>query len=186
MSPAESPYLLCAVGAVIAIVAIARVLPRSAKGGLALLAVGGLLVAAAFVVDRQVVTDRERIDASLAEVVAAFAADDAAPIQNAISETAPLWRLAATAAVAAVDLDPDYRLTDVQTTVDGRTASQHFRLNGRIVAGNFDAGRQPTRWRLDWVQEGSGTAVWRIADVHQLDPLTGEEITRARKYLGMK
>jgi hypothetical protein len=41
--------------------------------------------------------------------------------------------------------------------------------------------RQPTRWKATWEQEADGR--WRMLDIEQLDPLTGETTYDARQYV---
>ena len=184
MSPFESPWILAGAAVAALVIGLARVLPRTKVGGLAVVVGAVLLGVAAFLLDAYVETDREQIDTALETIVTDFAANDAAAVQQAIDPGALVWRAAASAAVALVDLDDGYRLTDISTDVDGASASQHFRLNGRFSVGRFgDVGHQPTRWRLDWTKTPDG---WLIEDVHELDPITGEELNRGRKILGVK
>ena len=184
MSPYESPWILIGLAATLLVVAVVRVLPTSRKWGGGLVAVAVLLAIGAAAVDELVVTDTERLEERLTTLVADFAANDADGVTAVFDDSVPMWRLAASAAVAMVDVGPDYRLTDLSADVSDATASQHFRLNGEFTVGRFGSvGRRPTRWRLDWVKSGDD---WRIVDVHELDPITGEEMDRARKAVGLR
>ena len=184
MSPFESPWILLGVAATLLVVAVVRVLPTSRRWGGVLTAVAVVVAAAAFGVDEFVVTDTEQLEQQLTQLVADFAGNQSAAVAAAFDDSVPVWRMAASAAVALVDVEPDYRLTDLSAAVSGDEASQHFRLNGEFTVGRFGSvGRRPTRWQLDWVRVGDA---WRIVDVHELDPITGEEMERARKAVGLR
>jgi hypothetical protein len=127
-----------------------------------------------YVVEQQVVTERERVEQSIHDVATAFQSQDVEGTLEHFSEQALLLRAAVMGAVAAVQVQDDLRITDVSIEMknaDSR-ARAHLRANGTFeVVGYGDVGHQPTRWNVDWQKEGGQ---WRIIYVERLDPITGE------------
>lgn len=175
MSPAESPWLLVAVGAAVIVVALVRVLPQKRLAGLAVALLGVLMVIGGFVVDAFVVTTAERLEQELLRTVELFRANDTEAVVEQIAADRPALRLQAAAGVAFVDVAEDYRLTDLSVRERDDVATQHFRLNGEFLVGVAGSvGRRPTRWELDWKETGDGR--WQIDAVRRLDPLSGETL----------
>jgi hypothetical protein len=127
-----------------------------------------------YVVEQQIVTERERVEQSIYDVAAAFQRQDVEGTLTYFSAQALLLRLQAAGAVAGVQVQDDLRITDVSIEMknsDSRARS-HLRANGTFaVIGYGDVGHQPTRWNVDWQKEGGQ---WRIIYVERLDPITGE------------
>jgi hypothetical protein len=127
-----------------------------------------------YVVEQQVVTERERVEQSIHDVAAAFQKQDVDATLEHFSEQALLLRAAALWALTTVQVQDDLRITDVSIEMknaDSRARS-HFRANGTFaVVGYGDVGHQPTRWNVDWQKEGGE---WRIIYAERLDPITGE------------
>ncbi len=135
---------------------------------LAALAVG------VYVIEEQIVTERERVETSIYEVAAAFQQKDLGGTLRHFSEQSIRLRGMATGAVLGIDVQEDLRITDVSVTMSNSEsrAQSHFRANGSFnVMGFGDVGHQPTRWNVDWQKEGGE---WRIIEVERLDPITGE------------
>lgn len=136
----------------------------------------GALAVIVYVVEQQVVTERERVEQSIHDVAAAFQRRDVDGTLRHFSEQAILLRGIAMTALAAVEVQDDLRITDVSIEMknaDSR-AKAHFRANGSFaVIGYGDVGHQPTRWNVDWQKEGGQ---WRIITVERLDPITGESM----------
>ena len=127
-----------------------------------------------YVVEQQIVTERERVEQSITDVAAAFQRRDVDGTLAHFSEHAILLKGLVMTALAAVQVQDDLRITDVSIAMrnaDSR-ASSHFRANGTFdVVGYGTVGHQPTRWNVDWQKEAGE---WRIIKVERLDPVTGE------------
>lgn len=129
-----------------------------------------------YVVERQIVTERERVEQSIYEVSAAFQRRDVNGTLSHFSEQAILLKGIVMTALAAVQVHDDLRITDVSIEMrnDDSRARSHFRANGSFdVIGYGDVGHQPTRWNVDWQKEAGE---WRIIKVERLDPITGESM----------
>lgn len=137
----------------------------------------------AWLVDRAVVTERERVEQSLADLANAFQQRDTAGVEDAISARAPdLQKLAATALTAVTVTS--LRLTDVNSELSSEDtrALVHFRVNGTVQLNTGrPLGHKATRWIGRWERD---TDRWRMVDIEQLDIITGEVIWEARRYLG--
>jgi hypothetical protein len=146
--------------------------------------------------ERSIVTDRERVEEGLYEIAAAFERDDSDAVLDAISMHAPDLKEMANMALNWVQLR-DLRVTDVNvelTGLDRSRARAHFRVNGRVAIhtssraaddgsfnyGAIDQGHQATRWIGTWQRESDR---WRLIELEQLDPITGESIRTIRRYL---
>ncbi len=82
-----------------------------------------------------------------------------------------------------VDLGSDVHVTDVQVKLlaEGTRASSHFRVNGTMsLKGHGDVGHRPLRFRALWQQEPGpeGKTVWRMLEIEDLDPITGNTLNR--------
>lgn len=129
-----------------------------------------------YVAERRIVSDRERIEASLFEMADAFVVRDEHAVLDRISPRQDELKALVSWAFATVTAVSDLNLTDVsvQLLMEGSRATTHFRANGRFdVAGFGDVGRKPTRWELTWQREGSD---WKIIRIRRLNPITGEEM----------
>jgi hypothetical protein len=132
-------------------------------------------------VERAIVTEREKIEFAIYDLARAFQAKDTAGTLNYISPSQLDLQIAVTAALNLVTIEDDYRITDVdvETSADHTLAKSHFRANVTVsIIGFLSKSRQPTRWNVDWRKEDGK---WRIVEVHQLDPITGKEISQWRQ-----
>jgi hypothetical protein len=113
-----------------------------------------------------------------------FERRDEAGVDDAISARAPELRQLAARAISRVQIE-NVRLTDMNIEVSGEDvlrARAHFRVTADVIFGQVQRlPRQPTRWKSTWEQEGDGQ--WRLLDIEQLDPLTGEPSFEARQYV---
>lgn len=130
-----------------------------------------------WIVERQVVTEAERIEQNIYGLAKAFQQNDREAFLAYIStQAAPLRGLAASA-IDQADIADDYRITDVdvRTMADDTMGESWFRANvtasvpSRHVA-NF---RFPTRWRLLWRKEGGD---WKIIEVHRYRVVADREM----------
>ena len=177
----QSPYPLAIVGLCVAVMGLA-VWQNGRRGAGLLLTLAGLLtVPMAWAIDRAFETDAERIEQRLTTVVSDYQTFDLPAVQDAISRTRPDLKALAAVAIEYANYE-DERLTDVSVDVDGDEATAHFRLNANFLlnSGNLGEIRQPTRWRFGYVREGTS---WKIVEVTELDPITGEELDRYRRHL---
>lgn len=161
--------LLSAAGALLALFASTQ----RAKYLLAAIALV-LPVPVIYLVERRIVTERERVEASVYGVVAAFERQDRSETLRHFSERAMLLRFAAGKALDFVQPRGRMSVTDVAITMRNQDtrALSHFRANGPIAAVGFgDVGVRTSRWEVTWQKEGGE---WRIVNVQRLDPITGE------------
>jgi hypothetical protein len=138
----------------------------------------------AVAVERSIVTPREQVTRSLEQLIADFEHSNANGVLDAISSRTPQLRNLAAKALDKVTIS-NVRLTDVNVELSGEDvlrARTHFRVNAdAVLNGLHRLPRQPTRWKATWEQEADGR--WRMIDIDQLDPLTGETTNEARQYV---
>jgi hypothetical protein len=141
-----------------------------------------LLGVGSWLIDRAVVTERERVEQNMADLVIDFEHQDAAAVLDAVSTRSPELQEIARAALERVTVS-GLRVTDVNTemSAENTRARMHFRVNGMAALNGRNVGHQPTRWIGRWEREKDR---WRLIDIQQLDTLSGEPIREARRYLG--
>jgi hypothetical protein len=135
-----------------------------------------------WLIDRGIVTERERAEQSLLDVVSAFERQDIEAVLDSVSSRSPELREIARLALERVTAS-GLRVTDVSTdmSAEDTRARMHFRVNGVASLNGRNVGHQPTRWIGRWEREKDR---WRLIEVQQLDTLSGEPIRDARRYLG--
>ena len=122
-----------------------------------------------FVVERQIVTERERVEQRLLDFAVAFQQDSMrqglvnmvirGPEPTSlsfISASAEGTRRMAEAALNFVDIPEPVRISDVRTTMSNNNsrAVTQFRASATVRAGGLPDGvHQPTRWELTWQRE---------------------------------
>lgn len=142
-----------------------------------------------FVVEQQIVTERERVEQTLLDFAAAFQRDSmqqglvnlVIPGQKPaslsyISAAADGTQRMAEAALNFVDLPEPVRISDVRTTMSNNhsRAVIQFRASATVRAGGYTDGiHQPTRWELTWHREKGD---WKILRATRLNFLTGEAL----------
>ena len=152
-----------------------------ARGQFALLAGAAgcvLLGGVAFVVERQLVTESERVEAALQDTVAAVKAGDQDAVLSRISANAPDIRSWFTRALDRFEVLDEVRVKQVRIELKAQNsrAVTSFRANGPIKDKHSGSvGRGATRWEFTWQREADD---WRIIRVTRLDLFTGEEIDR--------
>ncbi|MBX3444597.1 MAG: hypothetical protein KF774_19510 [Planctomyces sp.] len=149
-----------------------------------MIAAGCVLAAVAvWFIERAIVTERERVEQHLVELVRDFEAGRSEAVLDAITTQSPELRALAALALSTVTVR-DLRLTDVTVELSPGTdtrARSHFRVNGSAVLNStHDVGHQPTRWIARWQRE---TDRWRIVEIEQLDPITGEPTRQVLRNL---
>ena len=132
-----------------------------------------ILSVATYIIEQRIVTEAERVEASVYGVVDAFQRQDVEGTVEYFSQNATLLRGIAHGAVRFVAVQDDLRITDVWVTTSNNDtrASSHFRANGSFIVAGNDVGHQPTRWQVGWQKEGGE---WRIISVERLDPIRGD------------
>jgi hypothetical protein len=147
-----------------------------------LVAVGVCLVLALAVwfIERAIVTPGEQVEGNLLALVEAFQKNDEAGTLKHISTGPNSLGLAVLVklAILSVDIDPDYRITDVQiqTQAHDTAATSHFRVNANIhmpTQGNL--GHKPFRFLGKWRIEAGQ---WRLTEIAELDPINGKVLDR--------
>lgn len=134
-----------------------------------------------YVVEQSIVTEAERVEQEIEGVGAAFQQRDEDELLSFFSHRAPELRGVALIAVRTIETQGDLRITDVSVSVKQGRARSTFRANGVFSAVGYGSiGHKPTRWDVGWQQEGGE---WRIIDVEQLDPITGEPTDEYLRFL---
>ena len=163
-------------------------LSRRQTGYLAGVALCLALCGLVFVLEGQIVTERERVQQRLFDFAAAFQRDSLqhglvnlavdGPVPHTlsfISDSAADIRQMAVRALELVDVQDDVRISDVRTTLtnDNSRATTHFRASATINVAMGNVGRQPTRWELTWRRE---EGEWRVLRAQRLNFMTGEPL----------
>lgn len=142
-----------------------------------------------FVVEQQIVTERERVEQQLLDFAVAFQRDSMqqglvnllipGPEPESlryISASATGTRGLAVAALNFVDLPEPVRISDVRSTLsnnDSRAITQ-FRATAMVRAGgNAEAFQHPTRWELTWQREQGD---WKIVRATRLNIMNGTPV----------
>lgn len=175
---------------ILSVVAVALLLAWSANRRIAYLLAAMLSVLAGvgvYFVEQSVVTERERVEATIHDFVHTFRDESAtynvtspAPLGGEVksidfvSSSAPLIRTLVWTGLNVVKVE-DVRITDLDVTMtsENSRAVTHFRANATIsVTGYGNLGRKPSRWELTWQKEAND---WRVIRARRLNPITGEE-----------
>ena len=140
-----------------------------------------ILIGATWVVERSIVTPRERVHDSVVGIVTAFQQRDLDRTIGYVSNQAKDLKLLIGTAHNLVEVKDDMRLTDINTELlnhDTRAKSK-FRVNATVQArqGNY-TGHQPTHWEITWQLEGGE---WKMINLLRLDPITSNVITDFRQ-----
>lgn len=139
------------------------------------LGLGGLLLAAGFWwLERQIVTDRERVEQLVVTLVDEFQRKDREAVIAHFSPQAPEWRVLVGKALDLVEIkDVKVRDLSVRMTSNNAQAVSHFRANGTVIFAGNASGYQPSRWELTWRRE---RGEWKVIDVVRLNPLRDERL----------
>ncbi len=136
-----------------------------------------IIVAATWVVERSVVTAREQVHDSVVGIVTSFQQRDLDRTVSYVSSQAEDLKTLIGTAYNWVEVKDDMRLTAIETELlnQNTRAKSKFRVNATVKALQRDyTGHQPTHWETTWqLEEGD----WRMINILQLDPVTGNVIT---------
>jgi len=139
-----------------------------------------------WIVERSIVTERERVEAAvhnlawavqnesaLYDLGSAFPGEDHLKTLSFISRHAPALRELAWRGLQFVRVAGDLRITDVNVTLraNGTRARSHFRANGTFVLPDGSTSYEPTRWLLTWQLEDGQ---WRVIRIQRLNVITGQ------------
>jgi len=135
---------------------------RQLVAAAALLLLGGAII----VVEQLIVTDSERIEASIYDMAKSFAAGDADGTLDHFSEQDTTDRELVRRAIGLVEIQGNIRVTDmtVEMSPSKTDATSTFRAtaDGTYQKQSFHI---PTRWELSWHREGPD---WKVTRVRRL------------------
>lgn len=131
------------------------------------------MIGGIYAMERAIVTQGELLQKDVVQLCEQFRQRDPKVVDH-FSENAGVFRAAALAAMALVEVKSEIRTTDFQTTFtnENSRANVHFRANGEFSTMGF-SGPHPLRAILTYQKEGSD---WKIVDVQRLDPINGKKM----------
>jgi hypothetical protein len=134
--------------------------------------------AAVFVVERSIITERERVEKSILDLTAAFVREDRETVLGYFSVQAPDLRAIAQQGMEMVDFPNGIDIKDMSVHVSNENsrAISRFRANGLAsisLAGLSGQHQFASRWEVTWQKEGND---WKIIDVVRLHPLKEERM----------
>lgn len=147
--------------------------------GVFLLAAIGLmfLCGATLVLEKILVSDRERVEEGVLGISNAFQMGDEPRTMGYISKQAPeLEKLVHQAFEMVSVSDLHIRDMSVEMTSQGTRAVSRFRANGTVnvkAVGISHTTNAATKWDVTWQKEDGG---WKIIRVQRLDPLKNEAV----------
>ncbi|MCA8999140.1 MAG: hypothetical protein KDA80_19215 [Planctomycetaceae bacterium] len=125
------------------------------------------------------VTPRERVEADILAITAAFQQGNLEQTQKFISSQAQDLRRLVQAGLMVADVQDDMRVSDISVEMlsQNTRAKSRFRVNAtvKLKANTEFVQYQPTRWEAKWQLEGGE---WKMIDIFELDPITGERLDR--------
>ncbi len=139
-----------------------------------------VLALAVWFIERAIVTPGEHVEGNLLALVQAFQQNDEPGTLQYISTGPNSLGLVVLAklAIHSVDIDANYRITDVQiqTQANDTAATSHFRLNATLrMATQGNLGHKPFRFNGKWRIEAGE---WRLVEIEELDPINGQVLNR--------
>src|SRR5262245_41333091 len=137
-----------------------------------------LAAVALFFVERSIVTEGERVEKAIIELVAAFVREDKDVVLSYFSVQAPELRDTALRGMELVDFPHGIDVKDVSVRLSNENsrAVSRFRANGLAaasIAGMSAQQQFATRWEVTWQKEGND---WKIIEVERLHTLKEERI----------
>lgn len=143
----------------------------------ALLTMGALflgLIPLVWLFESLVITDSERVEERIIGLGLAFQRQDTEATLAFVSPDNLPLRLALGAAVSRVKLGPDLTIRDISVKrMNPTTLRSRFRANATVTLDAFNAGRQPSRWDVDWKMVDGD---WRIVRVDRIHPIKDESM----------
>lgn len=172
----ETPWPPIVICAMLAMALVARL--YFVRRGIYVVGVIGLMIGgiAIYAIERQIVTVREEVEASISGVIDAFQKRDLNGTLAFFSPRNDRDRAFVAWALLIVKSVDDVRVTGMEIVVraEGSRAVSHFRANADVDTLPFgNLGRQNSRWEIEWQREGGR---WQIVEVHRLDPYSDREL----------
>lgn len=167
------PILICTALAVVLIAAWSADRRATYLAGVVCLLAAACAI---FAVERFIVTDAERIEASVYGITSAFQQGELDETLDFISPKAPKIRDLVTMAMRMYDVHDDLRIRDLRVAMKSENSRgiATFRANATVsTAGHGDLGWHPSRWELTWQREADQ---WKVIRVCRLNWRTGQEI----------
>ena len=127
-----------------------------------------------FFVERQIVTEREKVEAVIHDLGAAVTELDIKKTMDYVSDSAEWIRVDIRIGLGMIKTIDRLSISDLDVTMklQNSRAVTHFRANGSWTIGDY-AGHSATRWRLTWQKEEGN---WKIIKVERLHPMNGQVI----------
>ncbi len=164
------PLVLLFTGATIVMLILGDSKSRSIAIAFALIAV------AVYFLESAIVTPAEQVENELQALLQEFIAEDITAIEQQIDDGAPGLKEKAKQGLKMVNLDKNFHMQDIVVKVEenGQKAIADLRANGTLTVEQANMPyHAATRWRTHWKLVGDR---WKLAEVHRLNPVTGEEI----------
>lgn len=141
------------------------------------LAAGSLLLAAGlYFLEAAIVTPAEQIETRLESLLDGFEQNDLRIIAEHIDDQSPGLIREAERGLELVTLDPHFHMQNIRVHLrdDGEAAEVELRANGTMTLRRSGGSQHvATRWKTVWTRHQD---VWRLSEVHRLNPVTGEQI----------
>jgi hypothetical protein len=172
----ETPWPPIVILSVLAAILVGVWYPERRGWPLVLVGVLAVLGVGTYFLERVIVTDAERIETSVLEMVEACKRDDVEGTLDFISPQAVRLQAEIAFAMGLADVEEDVHVSDLSVDmVAGRTqAVSHFRANGTInVPSIGHRGPHPSRWELTWQKTGSD---WKVIQIRRLNVIDGREM----------
>lgn len=128
-----------------------------------------------YFVEQSIVTERERVEARLGDLVEAAKGGDVDAVLAFLSPQEQMLRQLIRGALRLVDIEDDVRITDLNTAMrtQNTLAITRFRANGTISVGSQSVRHHAySMWEVTW-QKSRGQ--WIVVAIKRLDPMDGSE-----------
>src|SRR5262249_15663689 len=135
-----------------------------------------IAAAAIFFVERAIITEGERVEQHVRDLVEAFVRGDRDRVVSCFSVRAPELRALALRGLDLVEFPSGIDVKDmsVRTSNENTRAVSMFRANGGVAVKGLGARQErASRWQVTWQKEGND---WKIVDVVRLHPYKDESM----------
>jgi hypothetical protein len=132
--------------------------------------------AAVYLVEKAIVTEGERVEQHVRDLVEAFVRGDRDRVVSFFSARAPELRTLALRGMDLVEFPSgiDVKDVSVRVTNENTRAVSLFRANGVVAVKGLGAQQpMPSRWQVTWQNEGND---WKIVEVVRLHPYKDESM----------
>ena len=175
----ENPWPPLFIGTFIGIVLLVSWASSGEKKKLVYGLLALVIAGSAFAIDALVVTDPERVESLVRELVQDVEQGNVDATLGYFSADANEMKSKIELAMNLVDVN-NVRVTDTSVKINDKgQAVVHFRANGSATLKRTSmGGHRPTRWEITWEKEG---ADWKIVTVQRLNVMTGEALELMNK-----